>query len=77
MGMVMPVDLTVRKVAEMVGEDQKVEVIGISLKLANTDVPTQKEAPNWRLKQWADYYDTPADQRDRVRNVMYPPTLNH
>jgi hypothetical protein len=36
------------------------------------DVPTQKEAPNWRLKAWADYYDTPADQRDRVRNVMYP-----
>lgn len=35
------------------------------------DVPTQKEAPNWRLKQWAEYYDTPADQRDRVRNVMY------
>ena len=35
------------------------------------DVPTQKEVPNWRLKQWADYYDTPADQRDRVRNVMY------
>jgi len=61
MGMVMPVDLTVRKVAEMVGQDEKVEVI---------DVPTQKEAPNWKLKQWADYYDTPADQRDRVRNVM-------
>jgi F-box/leucine-rich repeat protein 10/11 len=34
------------------------------------DVPTQKEAPNWKLKQWADYFDTPADQRDRVRNVM-------
>src|SRR5579859_5835670 len=29
MGMVMPVDLTVRKVAEMVGEDEKVEVIGM------------------------------------------------
>jgi PHD-finger len=29
MEMVMPTDLTVRKVAEMVGEDQKVEVIGI------------------------------------------------
>jgi hypothetical protein len=32
MGMVMPVDLTVRKVAEMVGEDSKVEVIGMSTK---------------------------------------------
>ena len=30
MGMVMPKDLTVRKVAEMVGEDSKVEVIGLS-----------------------------------------------
>lgn len=29
MGMVMPTNLTVRKVAEMVGEDTKVEVIGI------------------------------------------------
>ena len=28
MGMTMPVDLTVRKVAEFVGEDTKVEVIG-------------------------------------------------
>lgn len=66
MGMVMPVDLTVRKVAEMVGQDEKVEVI---------DVPTQKEVPNWKLKQWAEYYETPADQRDRVRNVMLHPLL--
>ncbi len=28
MGMTMPLDLTVRKVAELVGEDTKVEVIG-------------------------------------------------
>jgi hypothetical protein len=28
MGMVMPTDLTVRKVAELVGEDTRVEVIG-------------------------------------------------
>jgi len=67
MGMVMPVDLTVKKVAELVGQDEKVEVI---------DVPTQKEAPNWKLKEWADYYDTPAEERDRVRNVMYYPLVN-
>ena len=73
MGMTMPVDLTVRKVAELVGEDTRVEVIGTTTRevVVNVDVPTQKEVPNWRLKQWADYYDTPADQRDRVRNVMY------
>jgi len=79
--MVMPEGLTVRKVAELVGGDEKVEVIGIlpfyaqgfDVNANNVDVPTQKEAPNWKLKQWADYYDTPADQRDRVRNVMYNP----
>ena len=77
MGMTMPVDLTVRKVAELVGEETRVEVIGTTLPEAvvNVDVPTQKEVPNWRLKQWADYYDTPADQRDRVRNVMYCPII--
>jgi F-box and leucine-rich repeat protein 10/11 len=70
--MVMPVDLTVRKVAELVGQDAKVEVIGgfQEIQTLILDVPTQKEAPNWKLKQWADYYDTPAEQRDRVRNVM-------
>ena len=72
MGMTMPVDLTVRKVAELVGEDTRVEVIGTTPLevVVNVDVLTQTEVPNWRLKQWADYYDTPADQRDRVRNVM-------
>ena len=82
--MVMPEGLTVRKVAELVGGDERVEVIGIIAHLAKecmrtemlmVDVPTQKEAPNWKLKQWADYYDTPADKRDRVRNVMYYPSL--
>jgi F-box and leucine-rich repeat protein 10/11 len=74
MGMEMPSDLTVRKVAELVGPDTKVEVIGMTRKFGNLligDVPTQKEVPNWKLKQWAEYYDAPADQRDRVRNVMY------
>lgn len=32
LGMVMPVDLTVRKVAELVGQDVRLEVIGNSLK---------------------------------------------
>lgn len=83
MGMVMPKDLTVSKVADLVGQDTKVEVIGtlpISAEkvLTRVDVPTQKEVPNWKLKQWAEYYNTPADQRDRVRNVMYlPPTFSN
>ncbi|KAK9365799.1 hypothetical protein V1509DRAFT_631823 [Lipomyces kononenkoae] len=56
-----PADLTVRDVARMVGADAKVEVI---------DVPTQQESPNWDLQRWADYYEQPPDQRDRVRNVI-------
>jgi hypothetical protein len=40
LGMVMPKDLTVKKVAELVGEDAKVEVIGNSiLKLVNSRCP--------------------------------------
>jgi hypothetical protein len=62
MGMVMPVDLTVRKVADLVGHNERVEVI---------DVPTQQEAPNWTLSKWADYYEKPPGERGRVRNVMY------
>ncbi|KAK9237951.1 hypothetical protein V1525DRAFT_402485 [Lipomyces kononenkoae] len=56
-----PRGLTVRGVAHMVGAEAKVEVI---------DVPTQQESPNWDLQRWADYYEQPADQRDRVRNVI-------
>ncbi|KAK9334094.1 hypothetical protein V1520DRAFT_330263 [Lipomyces starkeyi] len=56
-----PGSLTVRDVANMIGGEAKVEVI---------DVPTQHESPNWDLQRWADYYEQPADQRDRVRNVI-------
>ncbi|KAK9495336.1 hypothetical protein V1508DRAFT_348938 [Lipomyces doorenjongii] len=56
-----PGSLSVRDVANMVGVETKVEVI---------DVPTQHESPNWDLQRWADYYEQPADQRDRVRNVI-------
>jgi hypothetical protein len=74
--MTMPEDLTVRKVAELVGKDAKVEVIGISLvKGINIDVPSQEVVKeSWKLGKWADYYDTPGDERDRVRNVMYFPS---
>jgi F-box and leucine-rich repeat protein 10/11 len=60
-GMVMPRELTVRKVAEMVGEEGRVEVI---------DVPTQQDKV-WKLSRWVEYYETPEEERDRVRNVMY------
>ncbi|KAK9325541.1 hypothetical protein V1517DRAFT_314427 [Lipomyces orientalis] len=56
-----PESLTVRAVANLVGAETKVEVI---------DVPTQHESPNWDMQRWADYYDQPAELRDRVRNVI-------
>ncbi|KAJ8102644.1 hypothetical protein POJ06DRAFT_298974 [Lipomyces tetrasporus] len=56
-----PASLTVRAVANLVGAETKVEVI---------DVPTQHESPNWDMQRWADYYDQPAELRDRVRNVI-------
>ncbi|KAK7206336.1 hypothetical protein BZA70DRAFT_276352 [Myxozyma melibiosi] len=61
LGLEVPAGLTVRKVADLVGHDTKVEVI---------DVPTQHESPNWDLGKWTDYYETSAEARDRVRNVI-------
>jgi hypothetical protein len=76
LGMKIPVDLTVQEVVELVGPDTKVAVIGIILRemAVNVDVLTQKEErKNWTLKKVEAYYYTPADQRDRIRNVMYCP----
>lgn len=58
-GMKMPSDLTVQKVADLVGRDRPVEVI---------DVATQSEITGWTLGRWADYYTHP--DRDRIRNVI-------
>ncbi|CEJ01018.1 hypothetical protein RMCBS344292_15057 [Rhizopus microsporus] len=58
-GMKMPSDLTVQKVADLVGRDRPIEVI---------DVATQSEITGWTLGRWADYYTHP--DRDRIRNVI-------
>lgn len=58
--MVIPRDLTVRRVAELYGPEEKVEVI---------DVKSQNgEGKKWNMRRWADYYESGANKV--VRNVI-------
>lgn len=58
--MVMPLNLTVRKVAELYGPEEKVEVI---------DVKSQNgEGKKWNMRRWADYYES--SNNKAVRNVI-------
>lgn len=58
--MVIPRDLTVRRVAELYGVDEKLEVI---------DVKSQNgEDKPWTLQRWADYYESSGEKV--VRNVI-------
>ena len=61
LGMVMPQDLTVRKVAELYGPEEKVEVI---------DVKSQNgEGRKWNMRRWANYYESSQDNKI-IRNVI-------
>lgn len=58
--MVIPQNLTVRRVAEMYGLEEKVEVI---------DVKSQNgEDKKWNMRRWADYYESRGSKI--VRNVI-------
>ncbi|KAL8737065.1 MAG: hypothetical protein Q9181_002050 [Wetmoreana brouardii] len=58
--MVIPHNLTVRKVAELYGPEEKVEVI---------DVKSQNgEGKKWNMRRWADYYENTSNKV--VRNVI-------
>jgi hypothetical protein len=58
--MVMPQNLTVRKVADLYGPEEKVEVI---------DVKSQNgEGKKWNMRRWADYYESSSNKA--VRNVI-------
>ncbi|KAI9843814.1 MAG: JmjC domain-containing histone demethylation protein 1 [Sclerophora amabilis] len=57
--MVIPRGLTVRRVADLYGPDEKVDVI---------DVKSQGEDGRWKMKKWADYYES-ADKKF-IRNVI-------
>ena len=59
--MVMPQGLTVRKVAELYGPEEKVEVI---------DVKSQNgENKKWNMRRWAEYYENQNNNKI-VRNVI-------
>ncbi|KAK7515971.1 uncharacterized protein IWZ02DRAFT_46950 [Phyllosticta citriasiana] len=58
--MVIPADLTVRKVADLYGPEEKVEVI---------DVKSQEgEDKRWNMAKWAEYYEDEGEKP--VRNVI-------
>ena len=58
--MVMPLDLTVRKVSELVGPGERLDVI---------DVKSQSQGDKkWTLQKWADYYES-SDEKV-IRNVI-------
>ena len=57
--MVMPQNLTVRRVAELHGIDMPLDVI---------DVKSQQTAQKWNLKKWADYYESTEEKI--IRNVI-------
>ena len=58
--MVMPEDLTVRKVSELYGPEERVEVI---------DVKSQSQGDKkWNMRKWADYYESTEEKV--VRNVI-------
>ncbi|KAI1609707.1 JmjC domain-containing histone demethylation protein 1D/E/F [Exophiala viscosa] len=57
--MVIPRDLTVRKVAELYGPNEPVPVI---------DVKTQETKGQWTLGKWADYYEKPGEKE--IQNVI-------
>lgn len=60
LGMVMPKELTVRQVCNLVGPDTPLDVI---------DVKTQNSGSKWTLSRWADYYEEDGDDKP-IRNVI-------
>lgn len=62
LGMIIPHGLTVRKVADLLGEEEPVQVV---------DVLTQNLAtPPWNMGQWATYFEKSPEDRDRILNVI-------
>jgi F-box/leucine-rich repeat protein 10/11 len=59
MDMVIPQELTVRRVAELYGPKNQIPVI---------DVKVQESSKGWTVEKWADYYENPDDEP--IRNVI-------
>ena len=78
LGMKMPPkSFTVADVAEAVGVEHPVEVIGASppvgwRRYAHVllDVATQSNTPGWTLGKWAEYYAQEPSAREKIRNVI-------
>lgn len=83
LGMRMPEnDLTVGDIADTLGADTPVEVIGLSLHfsvrrlclvtsgISYVDVATQSNLPGWNLGKWSDYYSLEPSAREKIRNVI-------
>lgn len=54
--------ISVAYIAEMTGKDETIEVMDV--------LSQQSEWPAWNLGQWRKYFYTPAEDRDRIRNVI-------
>ncbi|ODQ79967.1 hypothetical protein BABINDRAFT_25368, partial [Babjeviella inositovora NRRL Y-12698] len=61
LGLEVPTTLTVTEVVGFIGEDAPIEVM---------DVLTQNGCPNWTAGMWRDYFNSPSEDRDRIRNVI-------
>ncbi|KAG6845029.1 hypothetical protein H0H87_001366 [Tephrocybe sp. NHM501043] len=78
LGMTMPPsDFTVDDVAELVGEDTPIEVIGVtpiifSLPGINSsrDVASQSTSPGWTLGKWNSYFNLEPEAREKILNVI-------
>ena len=58
--MIMPRDLTVRKVSELYGPEERLDVIEVKSQ--------QQGEKNWNMRRWADYYESTGDKI--IRNVI-------
>ncbi|KAI5834455.1 Clavaminate synthase-like protein [Schizophyllum commune Tattone D] len=56
-----PDDFTVDDIAQLVGDETPVEVM---------DVASQSGSPGWTMAKWAEYFNKPASERDKIRNVI-------
>lgn len=79
LGMKMPPEeFTVDDVAELVGEETPVEVIGMFVRLTMVcsrhfipaDVATQSASPGWTMGKWVDYFNLEPSAREKVLNVI-------
>jgi hypothetical protein len=81
LGMKMPPkDLTVDDIAELVGGDTPLDVIGIQSTSSLTpvltfsgfitDVATQAASPGWTLGKWTEYFNSEPSTREKIWNVI-------